>query len=155
MSQVPYVLAPILVCSAVLKSVLIVPSKNAKKEVETSDQMGMAKYVWIPELALAAGTIFYASKDVLGRSIVMGLLCCTFAIFTLMCIRDLSRSKTQPCFCFGNLSRKAPRPFSCLRNGFLFLLSIAAFFSEPKSLTIAGAIASLILLGAILYEEIR
>lgn len=115
----------------------------------------VTRYFWPVELIIALGVMAFSSYAGVGRYVSQGLMIIVFAVFTLMCALDIRQAKTQPCRCFGNLSQKSSRPFSCIRNGMLCLVGAVGIFAEPASLSFVGICLSALVLGAILYEEIR
>ncbi len=168
-SQLPYALAPILICSALLKSVME-SFTNIRTERIHQPQMKFSikhsfepiiksfeesSWLWRIELIIAFCVILFCAYGGPLRGVTQLTMVGLFAGFAVVCFIDLTRKSQQPCRCFGNLSNKPARSFSCVRNAVLCLLAVLGLFAEPASLSALGLILVVIVLGAILFEEIR
>ncbi|HMS25221.1 MAG TPA: hypothetical protein PKB15_06010 [Acidimicrobiia bacterium] len=152
-SQLPYVGASVLIVSALLKIGTRLP-KESPQEISKIALMRDV-YLWFIELVVAVSAIVFASHSGDARMIALLVGQVLFCGFFVMCLVDVLRHTKSSCLCFGGISKKPPRPLSCVRNGVLFGLWVVGSFAHPSALTLSGVIMSLVVLGAILYEEIR
>lgn len=168
-SQLPYVLAPILLCSAFLKSGMeTFASMRTEHKAQVKGEYSLSQtfspvvktYVesswgWRLELALGLSVILFCPYSGPIRAITQVCMAAVFFVFSAMCFVDLKKNAQDSCRCFGNLSKKPPRLFSCTRNGILSLAALLGLFASPASLSVLGLVLAVVVLGAILFEEIH
>lgn len=169
MSQLPYVLAPILICSALLKSAVetlseiragqsgVSGTKSSLKQIFAPVGRSYVEsgWLWRAELMVAGAVILFCPYEGPLRAVSQLMMAGLFGAFAVVCFLDMFNQEDKPCRCFGNLSKKPPRTFMCWRNVLLCALCLVGLFSAPSSISIVGLFLAVIVLGAILFEEIR
>lgn len=164
MSQLIFFLAAVLVVSAVAKLLDLAKPKFLEFDTDnafktkvnsiTSNKI-IIFLLSMVELGISVGLVAFANSPSDARTVFLLLAAGLFAVFTLWTsILFFLRSK-QPCLCFGALSRKQVKASSIIRNIALVILSVAAISGNPETLTFQGVFLCSLLLGVILFEEIR
>lgn len=168
-SQLPYVLAPVLIVSALLKRIMQLKDDGLEVANATDGRnisvqsvlnylkkdLAASRMIWRVEILLAAGIILTSRSDGMARNVTHFSAVLLFSSFFALCLVDLIRKEKKPCLCFGALSKKPARPISCIRNAFLAIGALFAALAEPSNVSIVGLFVCACVLMVILYEEIR
>lgn len=157
-SQLAYVVAPVLIVSAVLKARdhnKVVASFTTEKPTTLFRKPGFFWMFCIAELAIGVVAIAFASSDGALRYVSLAVMAAVFLAFSARCFFEVSKKSSIPCFCFGSISKKAPRKLACYRDTLFFVLTLLAIGSDPKAVSIIGVLLSLLVLTATIYEEIN
>lgn len=149
-SQIGYVLASVLFVSAGCKAYDVIASFGSRRVRQSVLTVGLV----VSEAALAVVLLVAWVTD----SLLQPVSVCTavvFAAFSLWCIYGVATKSTVPCKCFGYFSRTPPRLYKCIRNLLLAAVAVVGLFSTPESLTLAGVGCVAVVLGMVIFTEIR
>lgn len=141
MSQIIFPLAALLFVSSILK--LFSP-------ITWGERLGA-----LFEGIVAIGAVLMSQFDLEARFLAIGTMALLYGLYLGYVVYGFYKKSTAPCICFGSLSIKPARVFSVARNALLFVSAILACFTEANGISIVGVLLTIVVLGAILFEEIR
>lgn len=164
MSQLTFVCAGVLVASGATKILeLLRPGKVQSSSPNAPQAMlhslmshkFLLLAVSLVEISLGIGASITTNTGSDSRNAIVAAMALLLAIFTGLCMYMLVTKSTAPCHCFGSLSQSRVRASQCVRNAALTGICIGAMFAEPEPLTSVGVVLTIVVLGGILFDEIR
>jgi hypothetical protein len=145
MSQAPYIVAPVLIVSGLVK--IVDRFRGSTKLIVFISA--------IFELALGILLVVMSSREGIMRNALFVLTALLFLAFTLRCFEKKFRGNNEPCMCFGTSSIKGARTFACIRNLLLVVISLSAIFGDARGPSPWGIVMAIVVLGVIYFEEIN